>query len=142
MPIDGYYDHENIFNRILQGQEPCVKIYEDENNLSFMDIFPESDGHCLVVPKYPARNLLDIPSDLLEKHILVVQRIAQAVKDALQPDGIRIMQYNGSVATQTIFHLHFHIVPCYRGVALSSHSTKAAPRESLENLAARIISCL
>ena len=138
MSIDGNYDQGNIFKQILEGRAPAVKVYEDAGHLAFMDIFPESRGHTLVIPKTEARNYLDLPADAIGDYMKVVQKIAAAVHRALDPAGIRIMQYNGAEATQTVFHVHFHIVPCYSGVALSEHAQTAAPAHELEETAALI----
>ena len=117
MSIDGQYDPENIFAKILRGEMPCVKVYEDEQVLAFMDIFPQAPGHVLVVPREPARNLLELTDGALER----VKRIAKAVKKALNPDGIVMTQFSGAPAGQTVFHVHFHIIPRKEGDALGAH---------------------
>lgn len=142
MSISGIYDNNNIFNKILTGQAPCVKVYEDDINFAFMDLFPEADGHTLVIPKLKARNIFDIPLDYLGKYMCAVQLIAHAVNDAFKPDGIRVMQFNGSAATQTVFHVHFHIIPCFEGVKLNEHSLTKANLEKLNENADKIIMSL
>lgn len=121
MSLDGAYEPDNIFAKILRGEIPCHRIMEDDDVLSFMDAFPQSPGHCLVVPKAPARNLFDISPDALSSLITRVQTVARAVREALQPDGVVIMQFNGAPAGQTVFHLHFHIIPRYEGRQLAGH---------------------
>lgn len=138
MSIHGTYDAGNIFKKILHGEAPCVKVFEDDAVLAFMDIFPESDGHVLVVPKVESRNFLDLPKGWVGPYMERVQTIAQAVQSALNPDGIRVMQYNGAAATQTVFHVHFHIVPCYEGVKLREHADTPAAMADLEKFAALI----
>jgi len=122
MSIDGAYDDANIFAKILRAEVPSARVYEDDHVLAFMDVFPQSRGHTLVIPKKSqARNLLDVEPQALEQLILGVQRIARAVRAALNPDGIVVTQFNGAPAGQTIFHLHFHIIPRWEGQALRPH---------------------
>lgn len=137
MSIDGAYDDANIFAKILRGEIPCAKVYEDEIALAFMDLFPQTPGHTLVIPKVPARNLLDIPDDALAAYITRVKKVAAGVRAALEPDGIVILQYNGAPAGQTVFHIHFHILPRYEGVALGEHAAgkKADPAKLAEQAA-------
>jgi histidine triad (HIT) family protein len=123
MSLDGTYDDGNIFAKILRGEAPAARVFEDEHVFAFMDVFPQSKGHTLVIPKRSsARNLLDEEPQVLSNLILGVQRVARAVRAALQPDGLVITQFNGSTAGQTVFHLHFHIIPRWEGVALSRHA--------------------
>lgn len=142
MSIEGTYDNENIFNKILRGDAPCVKVYEDDKVLAFMDIFPESRGHTLVVPKVNARNFLDLPREWVGPYLERVQMLTSAVQRALNPAGIRVMQYNGAEATQTVYHVHFHIVPCYEGEALAEHSSVMAKAEDLQQYADKIIEAM
>ncbi len=124
MSIQATYDPDNIFAKIIRGEMPCVKLYEDENVLAFMDVFPQSEGHCLVVhKKAKATNLFDIGADDLNALTIVMQKIGQAVADGLSPDGIRIAQFNGEPAGQTVFHLHFHIIPVYERSKLGRHAS-------------------
>ena len=135
MSLDGEYDHDNLFARILRGELPCAKVYEDADVFAFMDIFPQSRGHLLVVSKTShARNLLDVEPAALEKLILGVQRLARAARAALKPDGLVVTQFNGALAGQTVFHLHFHIIPRYEHAPLRGHA-EGAPAET-EALAA------
>lgn len=125
------YDTNNIFAKILRGEIPCHKVFEDENTLAFMDVMPQADGHVLVVPKAPSRNLLDADPQALTAAIQVVQRVARAVQRAFKADGIMLVQYNEAPAGQTVFHLHFHIIPRFEGVALKGHSGPMADQKLL-----------
>ncbi len=115
------YDASNIFAKILKGEIPAHKVYENDDALVMMDIFPQSKGHTLVIPKSPSRNLLDADPAALSRVMPIVQRVAVAVQSALKPDGLRLVQYNEAPAGQSVFHLHFHIVPVYEGVELGRH---------------------
>ena len=140
MSLDGTYDDGNIFAKILRGEAPAARVFEDDHILSFMDVFPQARGHTLVIPKhYQARNLLDEEPAVLANVILGVQRVTRAVRAALKPDGIVVTQFNGAPAGQTVFHLHFHIIPRWEGVALGRHAAggMADPAE-LKSLAAQI----
>ncbi|MGZ3275861.1 MAG: HIT family protein [Caulobacteraceae bacterium] len=122
MSLDGDYDEDNVFAKIIRGDLPAAKVYEDAHVLAFMDVFPQSRGHVLVVSKKSrARNLLDVEAEVLSHVILDVQRVAKAMKAALKPDGIVLTQFNGAAAGQTVFHLHFHLVPRYAGHPLKPH---------------------
>jgi len=118
------YDPENIFAKILKGDIPSHAVYEDENTYAFMDVMPQAPDHVLVVPKTPSRNLLDADPATLATLIPVVQKIARAAKEAFEADGIFITQFNEPAAGQTVFHLHFHIIPRNEGAGLKSHSSK------------------
>lgn len=131
MPI---YDTQNIFAKILRGEIPCFKVFEDEHTLAFMDIMPRSPGHCLVIPKAEARNLLDCPPDALARLIVNVQKIAKAAKAAMGADGITLQQFSESAGGQEVFHLHFHILPRREGEMLQRHP---APRGDMSALAAQ-----
>jgi histidine triad (HIT) family protein len=117
------YDPQNIFAKILRGEMPCHKVYEDDLALVMMDIFPQAKGHVLVIPKTPSRNLLDADAETLMAVMPLVQRVAQAVKTATNADGIRLAQFNEEPAGQTVFHLHFHLIPAYAGEALGRHAS-------------------
>lgn len=132
------YDPSNIFGKILRGEIPAHKVYEDETALVMMDIFPQSRGHTLVIPKSPSRNLLDADPAALAIVIPLVQRVANAVKAATSADGIRVAQFNEGPAGQTVFHLHFHIIPAYEGVALGAHGAGKADDTDLAALAGEI----
>lgn len=123
MSLDGAYDDGNIFARLIRGEVPSVKIYEDSEVLVFMDAFPQSSGHCLVVSKTSrARNLLEVEPDVLCTVMKTVQRVAKAVRAALEPDGVVVTQFNGAPAGQTVFHLHVHIIPRWSDQALGRHA--------------------
>ena len=115
------YDPANIFGKIIRGEIPAYKVYEDADVLVMMDIFPQSKGHTLVIPKAASRNLFDADPAVLAKAIPLVQRVARATQTALSPDGIRIVQYNEAPAGQSVFHLHFHVIPVYEGVPVGRH---------------------
>jgi len=138
MSIDAPYDPQNIFAQILRGDMPCVKVFEDDHVLSIMDVFPQAPGHVLVIPKEPVINMLDMSDEALQASILSVNKIANAVKKALIPDGITITQFNGAPAGQTIFHVHFHIIPRTEGEVLGSHGSGMADMKALESQAAKI----
>ncbi|MCY4303370.1 MAG: HIT family protein [Aestuariivita sp.] len=112
------YDSENIFAKILRNEVPSIRLYEDEETLSFMDIMPRSDGHCLVIPKTPCRNLLDARPEQLESAILTVQKLSRAVMRAFDATGVTVQQFNEAAGGQEVFHLHFHILPRYEGIGL------------------------
>lgn len=138
MSIDGNYDTQNVFAKILRGELPCAKVFETEHILAFMDAFPQSEGHTLVIPKAPSRNLLDTSGKNLGRVIGTTQKIATAVNTALSPDGITVTQFTGAFAGQTVFHLHFHIIPRYEGKALGNHGGMPADMNELQALAERI----
>jgi histidine triad (HIT) family protein len=144
MPLNAPYDPDNIFARILRGEIPSVKVWEDEEVLAFMDVFPQSEGHVLVVSKTSrARTLLDMEAGALARLTAAVQRTARAVVTALQPEGFQVMQLNGSAGGQTVFHLHFHIIPRWSDRVLKGHSqAPMADPEALQALAARIAAAL
>ncbi len=128
---------DTVFGRILRGEIPSVKVYEDIDVLAFMDIFPQSRGHLLVVPKnVKARNFMELPAERVGPLMRAVHRLTIAAEKALKPDGVTVTQFNGAPAGQTIFHLHFHIIPRYEGVRLAGHghSNKADIAE-LERIA-------
>ena len=120
------YDNNNIFAKILRGEIPCHKIYENDHVLAFMDVMPQADGHALVIPKSPSRNLLDADPASLGALLAAVQKVAVAVKQAFAADGVLVSQYNEAAAGQTVFHLHFHVLPRKDGEPLRPHSGKMA----------------
>lgn len=142
MSLDGEYDPDNIFAKILRGEMPCVKVYEDEQVLAFMDIFPQAPGHVLVVPREPARNLLELTDGALQGAMLRVKWLAKAVRTALAPDGIVMTQFSGAPAGQTVFHVHFHIIPRREGEALGRHAGGQADMEELKAQAAKIAAAI
>lgn len=122
MSLDGTYSDDNIFAKILRGEAPSARVFEDEHVYAFMDVFPQARGHTLVIPKHSqARNILEVDPQVLAPLILGVQRVTRAVRAALNPDGIMVSQFNGATSGQTVYHLHFHIIPRWEGVALGRH---------------------
>ena len=136
------YDQDNIFAKILRGEIPATKVYEDAHVLSFMDAMPQSDGHTLVIPKTPARNLFDIPPQPLAELIKATQHVAKAVQLAFKPAGMRLIQFNEAAAGQTVFHIHFHIVPCYDGIEMRGHGRDWADKAVLAEHAEKIRAAL
>jgi histidine triad (HIT) family protein len=136
------YDKGNIFAKIVRGEIPCVKVYEDAGTVAFMDVMPEAEGHVLVVPKENAENILDLSSEGMTAMMATTQKIAKAVDKALSPDGILLKQYNRAAAGQSIFHVHFHIVPRWEGVGLAPHGKVMVDAAKLEPIAAKIRSAL
>ena len=132
MSLDGPYDPANVFARVLRGELPAHKVWEDDVVLAFMDLFPQSRGHVLVISKASrARNLLEVSPEHLQGLMLGVQRTARAVRAALQPDGIVVTQFNGAAAGQTVFHLHVHVIPRWEGEPLQRHAG-GAPADAAE----------
>jgi len=136
------YDPDNIFAKILRGEIPAAKVYEDEHALSFMDAMPQADGHTLVISKTPARNLFDIAPTALAELIQATQHVARGVQHAFQPAGMRIVQFNEAAAGQTVFHIHFHIIPCYEGVGMRGHGRDWADKAVLAQHAEKIRAAL
>jgi histidine triad (HIT) family protein len=116
------YDDSNIFAKILRGEIPCHKVYETDKALAFMDIMPRGDGHVLVIPKVRARNILDISADELADLTRAVQVVAKGTMEAFAADGLTIQQFNESAGGQVVFHLHFHVIPRWAGIAIKPHS--------------------
>ena len=114
-PLTPTYDPNNIFAKILRGEAPFVKVYEDEVSLAFMDVMPRAEGHTLVIPRVPARNLFDIEPDDLARFMPAVQRVAQAVMIGMKAEGITLQQFNEAPGGQQVFHLHFHVLPRWTG---------------------------
>lgn len=112
------YDSDNVFAKILRGEIPSNKLFEDEATLAFMDIMPRTDGHCLVIPKTPCRNALDASPEQLAAVVATAQKVAKAVMQGLGADGVILEQYNEAPAGQEVFHLHFHVLPMREGVAM------------------------
>jgi histidine triad (HIT) family protein len=143
MGLDGDYERDNIFAKILRGELPAAKVYEDSAVLAFLDLFPQSRGHTLVLPKAAARNLFDADPAMLQELIVRVQKVARGVRSALKPDGITVMQFNGQAAGQSVFHLHFHIIPRWEGQALRGHAQGGmADEDELAALAQQITAAI
>lgn len=136
------YDEQNIFAKILRGELPCHKVFETDSVVSFMDIFPRTDGHVLVLPKAPSRTLLDAQAESLSTLILAVQKIARAAKQALGADGITIQQFNEEAGGQEVFHLHVHVLPRWQGTTLRPRPSAPEKPDVLENFAQKITAAL
>jgi histidine triad (HIT) family protein len=132
------YDPDNIFAKILKGEIPCHKLYEDEDTLAFLDIMPRTEGHALVITKEPAVDLFGVSQEGLGKLMTVVQSLAPKIKKAVGAEGVLIQQFNGAVAGQTVFHLHVHIVPRKEGVPLRPEGAAMADPEGLKATAEKI----
>ncbi|HET7851852.1 MAG TPA: HIT family protein [Methyloceanibacter sp.] len=117
------YDPDNVFAKVLRGELPCHKIYEDGDTLAFLDIMPRSEGHALVITKEKATDLFDVSPQALEKLMAVVQKLSPQIKEAVDADGVLIAQFNGAAAGQTVFHLHVHIIPRREGTELKPHAS-------------------
>ena len=131
------YDDQNIFARILRGELPAIKIYEDDQVLAFMDIMPQADGHALVIPKIPAVTLMDLPADAAAYTIQIVQKIAKAIETALDAKGIVLMQLSGVAAGQTVPHVHFHLIPSSVH-ELGRHAAQMGDQEKIKAFAEKI----
>ncbi|WP_217474934.1 HIT family protein [Stutzerimonas stutzeri] len=143
MSLTTAYDPQNIFAQIIRGDAPCYRLYEDDDVLAFLDLFPQSYGHALVIPKRSAAcNLLDVDTEALCKVMTVVQKLTRVIADELQPDGVQIAQFNGAPAGQTVFHIHVHIVPRYAGEGLGIHAAHKAEPAELEKLQARLVEAI
>ena len=136
------YDPNNVFARILRGEIPAHRVYEDEHTLAFMDVMPQADGHTLVIPKIEAESLFDVPPEALAATIVTTQRVAKAVKAAFAAPGVLVAQLNGSAAGQSVFHIHFHIVPRRAGLDLKLHAREMADPAVLAAHAERIRAAL
>lgn len=136
------YDPDNVFSKILRGELPVARVHEDDHTLAFMDAMPQSTGHTLVIPKAAARTFLDLPAEQLSRLIVSTQHVARAVQQVFQPQGMRIMQFNEAAAGQTVFHIHFHIIPCYEGQPLREHSRDWADKDELAQHAQRLRAAL
>jgi histidine triad (HIT) family protein len=132
------YDENNIFAKILRGELPAIRVYEDEHTLAIMDIMPQADGHTLVLPKAPSVDILDIDPRMAAAVIETGQKIARAVKKAFDADGVALVQQNGSAAGQSIFHFHLHVIPRHSDRDMRSHGGKSADTALLEEHARRI----
>jgi histidine triad (HIT) family protein len=139
MSLYGVYDGNNVFAKIIRGEAPCHKVFEDEHTLAFLDLFPQARGHTLVIPKRAqARNLLELDADNLTCLFLATQRIARAIVAAIQPDGVQIFQFNGGQGGQSVYHVHVHVVPRWPGQPLGLHAQQRGDDTALAQLAAII----
>jgi len=140
MSLIGQYDPQNIFALILRGDAPCYKIYEDDQVLAFLDVFPQSHGHTLVIPKSSqARNILEVEPAVLSAMMSAVQHLTRIIVDELQPDGVQIAQFNGAAAGQTVYHIHMHIIPRWEGQEAGVHGRGKAEAQELRALQARLV---
>lgn len=136
------YDDHNVFAKILRGELPAHKLYEDDDTFAFMDIMPRGPGHCLVIPKKPSRNILDVDPDSLAAVMRTVQKIAIAAKKGMGADGTTIQQFSESAGGQIVFHLHFHIIPRFDGVALKAPTSRMEDNDVLAANAEKIRTAL
>ncbi|EAB6718036.1 HIT family protein [Salmonella enterica subsp. enterica serovar Virchow] len=136
------YNPDNVFAKILRGELPAHKVYEDDDTLAFMDIMPRGEGHCLVIPKRPARNILDVEPESLSAVIRTAQKIAKASKQAFNADGVSVHQFNEQAGGQVVFHLHVHVIPRFEGVALKPAGGPMEKGEALAANAAKIKAAL
>ena len=136
------YDSDNIFARILRGEAPAFKVYETDQALAFMDVMPQVPGHTLVIPKDSAEGLHDVDPAILGSTIQAVQTVSAAVKQAFEAPGIMIAQLNGPAAGQTVFHIHFHIMPRFQGLEFKLHAREMEDFDVLETHAELIRACL
>ncbi|MGH1418630.1 MAG: HIT family protein [Hyphomicrobiaceae bacterium] len=136
------YDSENIFAKILRGEIPSQRVYEDDNCVAFMDVMPQANGHTLVVPKAQCRNILDADPNVLATLAPVVQKIAVGVKKAFAADGVTILQYNEAAGGQSVFHLHIHVIPRHDAIALNPHTGDMEKPEILTKNAQKIRAAL
>ena len=132
------YDPNNIFAKILRGELPCYKVYEDDKAIAFLDIMPRAPGHTLVLPKAPARNLLDIGADDLAHVAKVAQKVAKAGMTALGADGITVQQFNEGPGGQVVFHLHVHVIPRKSGVPMKPPASEKEKPDVLADIAKKL----
>ena len=136
------YDPDNIFAKILRGEAPCLKVYEDSVALAFMDVMPRADGHTLVIPKVPARSLFDIGPQDLARFMPAVQKVGRGVMAGMKAEGLLLQQFNEPASGQQVFHLHFHLLPCWTGVAIRPPGGPFQSAETLKPHAEKIIAAL
>lgn len=136
------YDSGNIFAKILRGEIPSHRVYEDDAVIAFMDVMPQGAGHTLVVPKAPSRNLLDADAATLGPLFTIVQKLARVVKKAFGADGVTILQFNEPASGQTVYHLHVHVIPRFEGIPLKPHSGQMEQPEVLAENAGKIRAAL
>ncbi len=139
MPV---YEPDNVFAKILRGEIPSHKLYEDDATFAFMDIMPRGEGHCLVIPKQPSRNILDVDAASLSAVAATTQKLARAVVKAFSADGVTVQQFNEPAGGQVVFHLHFHIIPRFDGVSLKPHTGQMEKPEILAAHAEKIRAAL
>lgn len=138
MKLNDPYDTNNVFAKILRDEMPCVKVFEDEKTLAFMDVMPQVEGHVLVIPKSPATNVLTLDPEYAAAMMLTAQKVGEAVQKATEADGFMLAQLNGAAAGQTVFHIHMHIIPRTGGVDMQIHARDMADMGELEAMAVKI----
>ena len=136
------YDPNNLFARIVRGELPAIRVYEDERTLAILDIMPQTDGHTLVLPKLAGENLLDTPIEHVLAALTTAQKVGRALKEAMQAPGLVLTQFNAAIAGQTVFHLHFHLIPVYAAGVWRMHGREQADPARLEEHARRIRAAL
>ncbi len=136
------YDDSNVFAKILRGEMAAEKLYEDADTLAFMDIMPRGHGHCLVIPKMPARNIFDVEAESLSRVMATVQRLSIAVRKAFDADGVTLQQFNEPAGGQVVFHLHVHVIPRFDGIAMKPHTATMEDRDVLRVNADKIRAAL
>jgi histidine triad (HIT) family protein len=136
------YDSNNIFAKILRGEIPCFKVYEDDRALAFLDVMPRAPGHTLIIPKAPARNILDVAPDDLAHVMQIAQRIAKVSVQVFGADGVTIHQFNESAGGQAVFHLHVHVIPRKKGVGLKAPASVREAPEVLKEQAGKLAAAL
>ncbi len=136
------YADDNVFAKILRGEIPAHKVYEDESTVAILDVMPQADGHTLVIPKARAENIFDLDPEMARAVITTGQRIAKALRASFEPDGIVLTQFNGPAAGQSVFHFHLHVIPRWAGQPLRSHGRGMADNDVLAGHAARIRTAL
>jgi len=132
------YDNDNIFAKILRGEIPCYKIYEDDHTFAFMDIMPRGEGHCLVIPKNPVRTIVDADTETLERVAVTVKKIGMAALSAFSADGLTIQQFNEAAGGQMVFHYHVHLIPRFDGIKMRPHAGEMEKPEILETNAGKL----
>lgn len=136
------YDPNNIFAKIIRGELPCYKVYEDERALVFLDIMPRAPGHALVIPKSPARNLLDVDPDDLAHVAKIAQHVARAGMQVFAADGVTVQQFNENAGGQVVFHLHVHVIPRKEGVAMKPPASEKEKPEVLADQAKKLAAAM
>jgi histidine triad (HIT) family protein len=136
------YDQNNIFAKIVRGEAPCFKVYEDAQSIAFMDIMPQAEGHVLVIPKEGAETIFELSDESTAALSKTTKKVAAAVKSVVKTPGVMLAQLNGAAAGQTVFHVHFHIIPRSGGIDLKLHAREKADFEQLKALAAKIAAAI
>jgi histidine triad (HIT) family protein len=136
------YDNANVFAKILRGEIPSVRVYEDEATLAFMDVMPQADGHVLVIPKEPASDILELSPEGARALVVTTQKVARAVKAAIGSPGVMLAQLNGAASGQSVFHVHFHVIPRFSGLEMKLHAREMENPDKLKAIAEKIKAAL